>query len=126
MPPNNPSKRRSCSPAESAGRTPKRRRDERESVDRDQIGELTNQVGELTKEVGGLREDVRGLRAAGRRDFFRQTAAALGVGSLFHWLGARQQGRNVEVSGSLDHAVRGGGEPFILGKSELDGSDTLG
>ena len=126
MPPNNPSKRRSCPPAESAGLSAKRPA----VVDRDQIGELTNQVGELTNQVGGLREDVRGLRAASRRDFFRDTAAALamalGVSSLFHWLGTRPQGRNVDFNVSLDHAVRGGGGPFILGKSELDGPDTLG
>ena len=98
-----------CPPAESAGLSAKRPA----VVDRDQIGELTNQVGELTKQVGGLREDVRGLRAASRRDFFQDTAAALvtalGVGSLFHWLGARQHDRTPRITppqvGSLHHAV---------------------
>ena len=71
-----------------------------------QFRQLRNQIRDLHKRIRRL--DDR-LRRENRRDFFRQVAIAVGVAWLFQQPPPQQPP-----------------PPFTIGKSRLDGPDTLG
>ena len=82
------------------------------------LRQLANQIGELREDVRAWQvAQVAKARAAGRRDFFRQVAIAIGVGWLFRQ--QPQQPRHpVRVSGGTRHAIRGGGNVDVRVSAE--------